>query len=368
MSRDALVVGAGPAGLSAAITLAGRCHSVTVVEAGCRDRLRQVGEHIPPAGLAQIAAAGFDALLEDSRHGVSPGISSVWGDWQVTDNDYFKTVQGSGINLVRPILNQAMVSRAEGEGVSLHYSTNLRSMLRHAGGYSATLLGPHGRWRLDADLVVDASGRNAVAARQLGYGRTRCDRLIALAGQVTTCPEPDTIGRVYVEALADGWWYGVQLTEEVQLLIYMTDSEVLQSRSGGARALWRDRLRQIKLPALRACEAAWCPRISIFDAATQCLDASNDEPFLAVGDAAMAFDPVSSWGISKALCDGHYGAKALLRDTAGESGLAAAHAQQRLNAFHAYLAKRAAVYDAERRFQDSDFWRSRQTHASRPAA
>ena len=360
MTPDALVVGAGPAGLAAAIGLADWCRSVTVIDAGKRGRLRQAGEHVPPPAVASMAAEGFAALLEDPRHGESSGVSSLWGDEVTAHKEYFRSLPGRGVNLRREIFDDALSRAASRAGVSLRFCTRLLDLEPRQDGFRATLRGDRDRVSMDARIVVDASGRRAVAARRLGAGAQGLDRLVG----GTACLQPAAAvaapGRVYIESMPDGWWYAVRLPGAACVLSYMTDADVLQRHPGGARGLWRERLYASRLLAPFAGSEPDAARLQVFDAATQCVEPLAAPGFVAVGDAATAFDPLSSQGISKALCDGHRAALALAREARGETGAVARHARQRLREFGDYLGRRRDYYRAERRWQDSGFWRARQ--------
>jgi hypothetical protein len=165
---------------------------------------------------------------------------------------------------------------------------------------------------------------------------------------------------VHVESIEDGWWYGVQFSDGTLLATFMTDLSQVRSHPERARGLWQVRLRQSKLLAPLASTGQWSGRLEIFDAATQVLECDAHDGFLAVGDAATAYDPLSSWGITKGLCDGHTGAEALARQRAGDSGAVAEHRNKQRRDFDSYRSRQLDFYRAETRWPVSPFWRSRQ--------
>lgn len=360
MTTRALVIGAGPAGLGAALGLAQWCTSVTVVEASSPERRRRAGEHLPPAALSALAAIGLADLLGDERHDSSPGVRSAWGEDFIVDKEYYSSAPGRGLNLRRELFDEALARRAEDQGATLRYGTRLRHLVRDAGRYTATLHGPEGPATLGVDIVVDASGRRAAAARHLGARRHRYDRLIGLLGRVEGCAPTDEAGRVHVESVEEGWWYGVQLSEGTLLACFMTDPSVARSHPRRAPGLWQERLRASRLLWPLASSGRWSGRLEALDAATQVLEYQACGNFLAVGDAAVAFDPLSSWGITKGLCDGHAGAEALARERDGQAGAVAVHRQAQRQDFATYRSRQLDFYRAERRWPASPFWRSRQ--------
>ena len=86
---------------------------------------------------------------------------------------------------------------------------------------------------------------------------------------------------------------------------------------------------------------------------------------LAVGDAAMSFDPLSSDGISKGLEWGRKAAALAAAFCRGDRLAAPAYRQALNEVFSDYLATRHRYYTAERRWPQAPFWRRRQV-APRP--
>ncbi len=359
MTTRALVVGAGPAGLAAAIGLAEWCGSVTVIDAGPRVRSRRVGEHLPPTAVATVVRLGFGTLLDDPRHEVSPGVRSAWGTARAEDKEYFTALPGWGLNLDRPRFDEALAQMAEAKGASLRHRTRLLGLHRVRDGVEATLQDAARRDQVRFDLAIDASGRSAVASRFLGTVPWRGEALVGLQGRIEGCAPLEEPGRIQVESVEDGWWYGVQFADGTLLATFMTDIGVVRDHSGTARALWEARLRQSALLSPLAGTGRWDGRLAAHDAATQST-ADGDRPdFLAVGDAATAYDPLASWGIAKGLSDGHAAATALREACAGSGGALARWRAARRRAFHEHRARQQEFYRAETRWPASPFWRAR---------
>lgn len=367
MSQRALVIGAGPAGLAGALRLAPCCESVTVVEARPRGALRQAGEHLPPVGIAAFRKAGLGGALADGRHGASSGVRSAWGEADPLDRDYVFSRPATGLNLHRAALDKSLSAAAERAGVRVLYDTRLLSLERVGSSYHARFSTRHARTEQEAEMVIDASGRRAVGARRLGARRLRCDAMIGLAGRLAMrgASLHDDPGRLLIEAAPDGWWYAVHLGATELLAVYMTDAGCLRASGEGALAFWRRRLTESPLVARLAQGAALPDRIDAFDAATQILEPCKMPGFLAAGDAAAAYDPLSSWGIAKGVADGQAAADALLRARAGDAGAVTGHRNATLGAFAQHLGKRAEVYGLERRWPALPFWAARHVPARR---
>jgi flavin-dependent dehydrogenase len=85
--------------------------------------------------------------------------------------------------------------------------------------------------------------------------------------------------------------------------------------------------------------------------------------WIAVGDAALAFDPLASQGLFNALHTGLAGAEAAHRHLAGDSGALPSYAEELRQVSEVYDAHRAAWYGIERRWRDRPFWQRREQAA-----
>jgi flavin-dependent dehydrogenase len=355
----ALVVGAGPAGAAAAIRLAGWCDSVTMIEARPRHWPGRAGEHLPPAALTALTRRGFSELLVHDAHERSPGVRSAWGAGFPADKNYFMTTPSMGLNLRRQHVDEALARRAERAGARVLFDTRLHQLIRAHNGYVATVRDPNGDRAIRADVVVDASGRSAIAARRLGAIRRRHDELVAIVGRLEGCEPNEDVGRVHVESVEHGWWYGVLFSDGTLLATLMTDASIVQLHSERAPGLWTEQLRNNRLIAPLANGGRWSGHVDVFDAAAQVLEHDAPRGFLAVGDAAAAYDPLSSSGITKGFCDGFAGADALAQSWAGDPNAVIEHRNTQQRDFEAHRVRQNDFYRAETRWPASPFWRSR---------
>ena len=157
MSKRAIVVGSGIAGLSAAIALAESQFDVTVLE---RSKQADVDQG---AGIS-IASNGLDALAElglkgeVQRAGKSTRIGSVYTDAGLRLAKPTTTGAGRVIGIHRNTIRQLLAERAEDLGVSIEYGKDIRS--------DADLP--------DTDLIIGADGIRS-NVRKWSYPRVRPD-------------------------------------------------------------------------------------------------------------------------------------------------------------------------------------------------
>jgi flavin-dependent dehydrogenase len=90
------------------------------------------------------------------------------------------------------------------------------------------------------------------------------------------------------------------------------------------------------------------------------LDRAGGERWLAVGDAALSFDPLSSKGIGNALYTGILAAQSIVHaDQMGQTDCPN-YLQQVTRIFAVYQQQLQQFYQLETRWSDSVFWQRRQ--------
>jgi flavin-dependent dehydrogenase len=198
--------------------------------------------------------------------------------------------------------------------------------------------------------LVDATGRSGSPARHLAGHRIVYDRLVGLVGFVSGGKQ-STDRRTLVEAVECGWWYLAPLPDGRQVGVFMTDADLLPAARVDRAGVWQDKLDESRHTRARIGEGTLVtsPRLVLAGSSRSPIVAGNG--WVAVGDAAIAFDPLSSQGIAWAFESGLLAAAALDRHLRGDQ-----QAQ-----FARYLQERAYYYGIERRWPSSPFWQRRRT-------
>jgi flavin-dependent dehydrogenase len=354
------IVGGGPAGLASAIALARAGISSHVVERTDYDTAR-VGEHLPPGSKPLFASLGLSGLLNDEIHLPCPGIRSAWGTDEAVDKDYLFHPHGQGVNLSRPAFDQALADHARRAGVTVATGGKVAKLSRAGQGWDLAYARPDGQCVIKADFLIDATGRAASIAKRLGARPRVFDDLVGMAAQVAAAGEDR---RVYIESLECGWWYSAKLTNNKFIAVFMTDSDLLGPGAGRARA-WDAMLAKSPLTRARLDPQSRPEGLQVRTARSQRLDKMHGDGWLAAGDAAMSYDPLSSEGISKGIEGGRKAAAAAAASMKGDSSAGIGYAQEAGKTFAAYLSQRRGYYAAEKRWARSPFWQRRQS-APRP--
>ena len=89
------------------------------------------------------------------------------------------------------------------------------------------------------------------------------------------------------------------------------------------------------------------------------MDPITGNNWLVAGDAAIAFDPLSSQGIYRALKSGLLAARTIENYLLGDQTALKEYARGIQRGFDKYLSMRAITYGRERRWTSSAFWHRR---------
>lgn len=355
---DVAVLGGGTAGAVAALLLARAGCAAAVLERRAAPPDFTIGEGLPPTVHPLLDRL---RLLDEVRAGPHlPAYAnrSAWGGDALRGHDFIRTPYGHGYHLDRAGFDAALLARAARAGAAVHRGVRVAGRPRREGGVWRFAVddGAGGR-QMAARLVIDATGRAAAFARSAGARRERYDRLVAF-----WCVLPAAEGgdhATLVESFAQGWWYTAGVPGGRRVVALMTDADTPASRAGRTAAGFRALL-AATLHVHAACGGAVpveAPEAS--GAGTARLVVPYGHAWLAAGDAALSFDPLSSQGILTAIYSAEKAAGAAYHVLQGRHDALPHYAALLDSIFAGYLHGHAAAYAAERRWPDEPFWRRR---------
>jgi flavin-dependent dehydrogenase len=354
---DVAIVGGGPAGAVAALTLARAGVTVALLDAGSRHSL--VGETLPPAIRPVLDRLGLRATVEAEGYLASVGSWSAWGGAEPWGHDFMFSRFGHGWHLDRRRFDSLLREAARSAGALFASGASVTASAPVAGGGFRLHLAD-GR-EIEARIVLDASGRGASFARQRGVKRRALDRMVGLAGHVVRRADAEAEpAATLVEATAEGWWYSAPLPQDRLVAVFMTDADLVRAAGASAES-WLERLAAAThtgARALRYGAGLAGPPVTV-PAASGRLERFGETDWLAIGDAAATQDPLSSEGILVAMESGLEGAAAAAQLLQGDRDALAAAAARRESGWLGYLKQRDHYYGMERRWPDAPFWQRR---------
>ncbi len=359
LTADVAVVGAGPAGAATALLLAPFCHTLLVdrAEADVGSSAVRIGESLPAAARRLFWDMGLWEDFQAEGHVARHGALSVWGGPGPTFVSSIRDPDGPGWLLDRARFDAWLRRRAGDRGAAILAAATPVELTRTEEGWRLGLIRHGSPLEVVARFVVEAGGRAAPLASALGRRRHRADRLACrwLYGEAAAD------GIVFTAAESEGWWYTAPLPAGRRALAFHTDSDLPVAKAlVGTAALLARANRLADLGALLTAVDFKPEGLLGYCAAHSCWTTpSTGDGWLAVGDAALACDPLSSQGLFNALYSGMMAARAIRRTLAGDA-LALPEYRQALEQVAAvYRANLSAWYAMERRWPGHPFWARR---------
>jgi 2-polyprenyl-6-methoxyphenol hydroxylase-like FAD-dependent oxidoreductase len=355
---DVAIIGGGPAGIAAALTLLRYTkHRVTVIE-GTHYQSPRVGEMVSSAVFPLLDYLGVGQKLASGYRMESFSYAAAWGGPQVTVRDFMMTGRGTGWCLDRQQFDAALAEYVPEEGGTLLLDTWLRSASFQDGVWHLRLNGNSALSSLVAEHVIDATGRRAAFARYAGAQRKQHDGMVGVVGYFSRgygeFPQLSL-----VEAVCDGWWYSAVLPGRRVVAAFMTDIENLRSYKLAVPVKFCSKLSCAVQTAARLEDAALQDRPFIFPAQSQVLEPCIGTGWVAAGDAASAFDPLSSLGIGHAFASGIQAARIVDQRIRGTEELALQFQNDVKQNVDQYILQRRMLYALENRWPGSQFWAQR---------
>jgi flavin-dependent dehydrogenase len=361
LRADVLVVGGGPAGSVAALNLA-PTHRVVLVERSVTDRRRE-GESLPPAAGRLLADMGLLASFTTGPHLACLGHRSAWGTPEITEIDFLRDPDGHGWHIDRSHFDSWLRDVAVDRGTHLLRPAEIVGLVRQGDVWIGEVETRDGHVAIEARMLIDASGRRASLARRLGAQRQHYDSLVCgwLSGRAQDGPA--SAGFSVVEAVEEGWWYTAPVPGGRRIVAFHTDADL--DAADVAHAADRLRERAMALPHLSAVLAD-CGFIEDGEAGFTAahgtvLSHGSGEGWLAVGDAALAFDPLAAQGLFNALYTGLAGAAAAAGYCSGDTDAFADYATAIGRIRGHYESNRLLWYGLEGRWPNAPFWQRRCT-------
>ncbi len=308
VAASVVIVGGGPAGAVAGQLLAEWGHSIDHPRAA-----RPAGGATPagwrsPFPRARENSSGRSASLtsvEAARFYRSSGNTVWWGgdDCRV---ESFDGGRRTGWQVFRPEFDRWLLQRAVRRGVEVRNGARVRAVDEpHSTGAApqwcvSNSSAVASRESLHADWVLDCSGRAGVLARRVRRPGLRTFSLVGAWRTSAGWNVPD-VSHTLVEAYDRGWAWSIPRSDTRRQVGVMLDGP--SPRRDGAHALvdaYRSELARTAQMARHVANAE-LDAVWACDASTYSSAECSGRRHLLVGDAASFVDPLSSFGVKKAM-------------------------------------------------------------------
>ncbi|HYN87908.1 MAG TPA: FAD-dependent oxidoreductase [Ardenticatenaceae bacterium] len=358
---EVAIVGGGPAGAAAALALARAGRAVLLLE---KDQIAafKIGEALPPAVKPLLRDLGVWERFVADGHLPCYANLSAWGSDSLQSADFINDPNGRGWHLDRPRFDAFLRAEARAAGADVRAGSSIQAYEWQPVRQEWALTLEDGD-RVRSQWLVDASGRRSIVARQQGIRRQADDALVgiyALFQPPSHSQGSDRDSSTLIESGPDGWWYTARVPSGQRVVVYLTDADLL-SRAARTQPGFQALVTTTRHIRARLAEHGYRLGEAPKGVAAQSarLERFGGEGWLAIGDAALSFDPLSSQGILTALYTGMTAGQALHAHFSGEGLALEAYSERLATIYEVYLRNRDLCYAAETRWLDRPFWHRR---------
>ncbi len=302
---DVVVVGAGPAGASAALRLARRGADTIVLERSRMPRTKVCGEYLSPATLDSLAALGLLETVRARAHalatlriagfGIAPVVMRLpgRGGLALARSEFDALLAGEAMKAgARLVLGTYQAAAEADDGITVTYRDGAGVMCNIA---ARAVLGADGAW-------------SAVAQRADMAGRQRRGGRWAVGGHLETPSDGDEV-EMYVGP--DGYYARNPLGGGLTNVMLVLPNPLVDEQADAAARRLSDGRCGLRLDALQR-------RVAVGPLAYRARTTVGRRIVL-TGDAAELFDPFLGQGIALALGLSEAAADAAAAIAAGEA-------------------------------------------------
>ncbi|HWO41763.1 MAG TPA: NAD(P)/FAD-dependent oxidoreductase [Candidatus Eisenbacteria bacterium] len=311
---DVAVVGAGPAGSSAAVSLARLGYTVALLDKRVFPRDKLCGDFLNPASWPILNRLGVARDVLERPHQKVERFRFAFPDGQALVLPLVGRPGIFGLGLRRADLDHALMKRAALDGVTVFEGCRAKTLTREAAGWFLVTEGETQAQPIKARVLVGADGRHSWVAQRAGLARgPAAGRSVAFQWRAR---RPPGVGDAVEIHLMKGGYAGiVGVDHETINVCVAIERKRLASRARAGTALgeWIGRSRSLeeivgaRLGAIRSTYPVY------FSSRHPCADR-----VLLVGDAARVSEPVTGEGVYLALWSGLASARVV--DQAFRSG------------------------------------------------
>jgi flavin-dependent dehydrogenase len=355
-----VIIGAGPAGCSCAIALRNAGFENVLVVDSSKTGKFHIGESIPPEMNQVMRQLGIYEAFYTSGHEPCFGSCSYWGNDKRGYNDSILSPFGHGWHLDRQAFNQFLIDECKIREVKVLSGSIYQHSQKTEVGYLLSVR-DYGNnvEKMNADFVIDASGTRSLFATEQGSQKIIGTPLVCLGMRFKNKAQREVSKLTHLESTEQGWWYAARVPGEFILVTLYTTAEVINRLSLNLYENWMGMLKTT------ANTHDWIAQMEPYDngllgfgAPSYCLDQPVGDGWVAIGDAATAYDPITAQGIIKSF---HHGMRVaeLLSESAEGRGNNLPDFEGEVKAqYRQYQEARNHFYQLEQRWVNSSFWQT----------
>ncbi|MFZ6780307.1 flavin-dependent monooxygenase QhpG [Undibacterium sp. Ji83W] len=289
---DVLIIGAGPAGLTAALRLLQLGYRVQVLERSATWPRPQIGEALTPGIRNIIAMLDANEAMQAVPHLAGLATRLCWRSKQP---EIIRHGDAAVVN--RAAFDTALLQLALQRGISLAMPAQVQDIKGSPYDWQISIKTNAGAQQTHARFILDASGRSSSQQQH-----ACAPRLSAIWAELSPEHIPAELANfTQVEALEHGWLWGTRLPDRRYRIMLLSDPHTAHQQMPGQAEQWlRSHCASSQLFSAVA-QTPYAGRLQACAATPYLSLDSWQDGRLKLGDAAFALDPVSSSGVEKAM-------------------------------------------------------------------
>ena len=361
-SCDVLILGGGPAGCAVALMLlALRPNLRLIIAENETDAVVRPGEALAAQALPLLRQLGIDGAFLAQQYLQSQGIRAYWGTSEAYERHQLMNYSGAGWQLDRHTFHTFLRQCVQDKGGEVLQGRFTGHAQRDTDLWQIGLVLPQTEDLLavHCPLVLDATGRKAVFARHCGATIVHSDRLCGVQRFFDLPENTHSDHLIQIEAMPDGWWYSAPLPHRRCAVTWFSDSDLIRASALHLTENWDKALALATNTHERLYNTIPSGDIHVFNAMSQHLTTAAGAGWLAVGDAACAFDPLSGQGMYKALRSGIWAAFAAFDLLKGDPTAVEKYKYIVSKEVSGYKEAHTEHYKKEQRWATNPFWQRR---------
>lgn len=341
MKTNVLIVGKGISGILLSVLLKKHGISSIVLNKTTTSAPIILAETIPPSTLTLLK----DCKLLDTFEKTATktyGYQSIWNNEFVDQSFFAMNPFKYGLKIEKNKLLKELSSEVQDQIIGynklVQLTLNTDTVITQVKEGKKEL-------QIESDLIVDATGRKRQVLKHAGISSINYDDTLAF---ICYLPKtgPDLKYGFFTEAFAGAWGTLSDLNETTRILSLYASKKNKLHQSFRDYSQWRKILAQTKVLKLALPEQG---NFKVYgkqaNSSVPSKIAFNN--ILSIGDAAIAFDPISSHGISNAIYTAKEASTTIKKYLIGDVNSFSEYEENMYNIFNEYLKQKEKLYQVK---------------------
>lgn len=368
-SFDIIILGGGIAGCIAAMHLSS-FYKVLVIEKSLNSKILH-GETLVPSikKIFHELGLNLESIFENSPHLGIPnlGMQSFWGSEECVFTDALRNPDGNSWSIDKPVFSTYLQNLVRSKRVNF-IRADVQKLDITPRDCSVIIKDVNSiEKKYNSLFIIDTTGRRRLISQRLNIPIVKKDQLISIHASVNL-DNKNELSTIY--PVKYGWWYISKLPNQKHLLSFFTDADLIEKKytkdSEAFKTYFLEQNRLANHLDVNTNELNF-EFLGTKASHSSCLNIVGENNWLAIGDAYMTFDPLSSQGLFNAMAMAAQFSKLIIQSnvvhTLSEEVRADFFAKcQRMadDIWSHYEYHYFVYYNTEKRWADETFWRRRQ--------